>query len=65
MRVLIDECVNPRVRAAFVGHHVRTVVEMGWGGLTNGNLLAQASEHFDVFLTLDQALVSSCLDDLP
>lgn len=30
---------------------------MGWGGLTNGDLLKQAEQHFDVFLTSDSNLV--------
>lgn len=54
MRILLDECVNPRVRAAFKGHDVSTVVEMGWGGVTNGKLLALAQDAFEVFVTLDQ-----------
>ena len=54
MRILLDECVNPRVREAFRGHEVRTVVQMGWGGITNGKLLALAQEEFDVLVTLDQ-----------
>jgi hypothetical protein len=56
MRILLDECVNPRVRAAFKGHQVKTVVEMGWRGITNGMLLALAEADFDVFVTLDQNL---------
>jgi predicted nuclease of predicted toxin-antitoxin system len=56
MRILIDECVNPRVRAAFKGYQVKTVVEMGWQGITNGTLLALAEADFDVFVTLDQNL---------
>ena len=35
MRVLLDECVNPRVKAAFADHEVQTVKGMGWGGITN------------------------------
>jgi predicted nuclease of predicted toxin-antitoxin system len=54
MRILLDECVNPRVREAFHGHEVRTVIEMGWGGITNGKLLALAQEEFDVLVTIDQ-----------
>jgi hypothetical protein len=27
---------------------------MGWGGVTNGKLLALAQEEFDVFVTIDQ-----------
>ena len=56
MRILLDECINPRVRAAFKGHQVKTVVEMGWRGITNGRLLALAEADFDVFVTVDQNL---------
>ena len=54
MRILLDECVNPRVREAFPQDEVRTVREMGWGGIKNGKLLALSHGLFDVFLTLDQ-----------
>jgi hypothetical protein len=54
MRILLDECVNPRVKAAFPGHEARTVIEMGWGGMTNGVLLAIAQKEFQVFVTIDQ-----------
>jgi len=33
---------------------VGTVIEMGWGGITNRKLLALAQQEFDVFVTLDQ-----------
>lgn len=57
MRILLDECVNPRLRAAFPGVEVKTVAEMGWRSLTNGRLLREAAaENFDVFVTLDQNL---------
>ena len=56
MRVLLDECVNPRVRLAFPQHEVLTVREMGWGGITNGKLMALAQQSFDVFVTVDQNL---------
>jgi predicted nuclease of predicted toxin-antitoxin system len=56
MRILLDECVNPRLSWAFTGHEVQTVVEMGWGGITNGKLLALAQQQFDVFVTIDQNL---------
>jgi hypothetical protein len=29
---------------------------MGWGGITNGKLLALAQQQFDVFVTIDQNL---------
>jgi hypothetical protein len=31
MRVLIDECVDPRVKLLFAGHNATTVHGMGWG----------------------------------
>jgi hypothetical protein len=48
--------VNPRVRAAFPGHQVKTVLEMGWCGITNGKLLALAQSLFEVLVTLDKNL---------
>jgi hypothetical protein len=56
MRILLDECVNPRLRLAFPGDEVRTVVEMEWRSLKNGSLLKEASARFDVFITLDRNL---------
>jgi len=56
MRILLDECVNPRLRLAFPGDEVRSVAEMGWRSLTNGRLMEAAVPHFDVFVTLDQNL---------
>lgn len=35
---------------------VMTVVERGWGGVTNGKLLARAEHQFDVLVTMDQNL---------
>jgi predicted nuclease of predicted toxin-antitoxin system len=47
MRILLDECVNPRLRLAFPGVEVKTVAEIGWRSLTNGRLLREAAaNHF-------------------
>ena len=56
MRVLLDECVPRRLRSQLVGHSVRTVVEMGWAGIKNGQLLQRAASEFDCFLTTDKNL---------
>ena len=56
MRVLLDECVNPRVTEAFPNHEVQTVKSMGWTGITNGKLVALAQQRFDVLVTVDQNL---------
>ena len=56
MRILLDECVNPKLRLALPGDVVKAVAEMGWRSLTNGRLMDAAVPHFDVFVTLDQNL---------
>jgi predicted nuclease of predicted toxin-antitoxin system len=56
MRVLLDECVPRRLRGEFAAHFVRTVVEMGWCGVKNGQLLARAAVEFDCFVTIDANL---------
>jgi predicted nuclease of predicted toxin-antitoxin system len=56
MRILLDECVNPRLRLAFPGSAVKTVAELGWRSFTNGRLLREAAGKFDLFVTLDQNL---------
>jgi hypothetical protein len=45
MRILLDECVNPRIRLAFSGGEVKTVAEMGWRSMTNGRLMQEAEPH--------------------
>jgi hypothetical protein len=57
MRILLDECVPRPLRRELPDHEVRTVVEMGWAGKRNGELLwLLTAEHFAVFLTTDQNL---------
>src|SRR5437773_12057527 len=56
MRVLLDECVPRPLRNELAGHHVRTVRQMGWMGIQNGDLLRLAEGTFDVFLTVDRNL---------
>jgi hypothetical protein len=53
VRVLLDECVPRKVRHELPEHELRTVVEAGWSGEKNGQLLRLAAEQFDVFLTVD------------
>src|SRR5262245_53831302 len=55
MRILLDECVPRLLRRELPDHDVWTVVEMGWSGKKNGELLAlMAPQSFAVFLTVDQ-----------
>jgi len=56
MRLLLDECVNRRLAPHLIGHDVRTVHQMRWGGIKNGRLLALAQGQFDALVTLDQHL---------
>lgn len=56
MRVLLDECVDWRLSRDIVGHDVKTAHQMGWATIKNGELLALAVAHFDVFVTVDRNL---------
>jgi predicted nuclease of predicted toxin-antitoxin system len=56
MRILIDENLPRKLAAHLEGHECRTVVECGWSGKKNGELLTLADPQFDVLLTLDKNL---------
>ena len=56
MRVFLDECVDWRLARDIIGHDVRTARQMEWTAIKNGALLALASQHFDVFVTVDRNL---------
>jgi predicted nuclease of predicted toxin-antitoxin system len=55
MRILVDECVNQRLRNYLPGHTCQSAQYAGLGGLKNGELLASTeSAGFDVLLTVDR-----------
>jgi predicted nuclease of predicted toxin-antitoxin system len=55
MRLLIDECVDERLRLLFSGHECQTARFASLAGLKNGNLLdAAEAAGFDVLITVDQ-----------
>ena len=56
MRILLDESLPVELALELFGHDVISVQKMGWSGLKNGELLAQAAVQFDVLLTADQNL---------
>ncbi len=56
MRILLDENLPRKLAAYLIGHECHTVVECGWSGKKNGDLLAQADSLFDLLLTLDKSL---------
>jgi hypothetical protein len=56
VRVLLDECVDWRPSRELAPHEVKTARQMRWTALKNGELLALAATHFDVFVTVDRNL---------
>jgi len=57
MRILLDECAPRPLKRELVDYEVLTVVEMGWSGKKNGELLRLMSqEGFTILLTTDQNL---------
>ena len=54
MRVLLDESLPRPLAKQIIGHDARTVSQMKWTSLGNGELLKQAAAAFDVLLTADQ-----------
>jgi hypothetical protein len=57
MRILIDECIDERLRNSFPDHDCQTARYAGFAGLENGELLTAAeTAKFDVLLSVDQGI---------
>lgn len=57
MRILLDECVDQRLRLLFAGHDCQTAAYAKLSGLKNGVLLtAAAAAGFEVMVTTDQEI---------
>jgi predicted nuclease of predicted toxin-antitoxin system len=56
MKILLDECTPSVVKKRLPHRDIRTVQEMGWNGVKNGELLAAAEGQFDIFITTDKNL---------
>lgn len=57
MRILLDECAPRPLKRELAEYEIRTVVEMGWSGKKNGELLRLMNqEGFTILLTTDQNL---------
>jgi hypothetical protein len=56
VKLLLDECLDWRLRHDLPGHEVKTVQEMSWAGVKNGKLLELAQTGFDAFITADRNL---------
>jgi predicted nuclease of predicted toxin-antitoxin system len=57
MRLLLDECIDERLRHLFSGHQCQSVRYAGLAGLKNGVLLSAAqAAGFQVLITADQSI---------
>jgi predicted nuclease of predicted toxin-antitoxin system len=57
MRILIDECIDERLRNSFPSDDCQTARYAGLAGLENGELLTAAeTAKFDVLLSVDQGI---------
>ncbi len=56
MKVLLDECLDRRLAKDLIGFEVKTVPQMNWAGVKNGELMTLAEAEFDVFITVDRNL---------
>lgn len=54
MRILLDESIPRKLGFLLGDHFVRTVQQVGFGGLVNGKLLKAAAFDFDVLISGDQ-----------
>jgi hypothetical protein len=55
VRILLDESVPVQVRGALSHHRVSTTVEMGWQGISNGELLDRAeADGFQLLIVADK-----------
>lgn len=56
MKILLDECTPRLLKRRLTEFDVQSVQELGWAGITNGELLRLAEEQFDVLVTSNQNL---------
>jgi predicted nuclease of predicted toxin-antitoxin system len=56
VKILLDECIDRRFAKELTGYWVKTVSQMGWAGVKDGDLLALAAKEFDIFITVDRNL---------
>jgi hypothetical protein len=57
MRLLVDECVDERLRLLFPGYDCQTARFANLAGLKNGRLLEAAElAGFDILITVDQSI---------
>jgi len=57
MKILLDENLPHALRHELANHDVYTVQYLGWSGMKNGALLAQANaSQFDAMITMDSGV---------
>ncbi len=56
MKLLLDECVDQRLRLGLHEHEVKTVGDMGWSNFKDRDLLSTAQYEFDALVTVDRNL---------
>jgi hypothetical protein len=57
MKILLDECVDQRLRLLFIGHDCQTASYAKLAGLKNGVLLTAAeAAGFELMITTDQEI---------
>lgn len=57
MRILLDKCAPRPLKHELADYEIHTVVEMGWSGKKNGEMLGLLSqEGFTILLTTDHNL---------
>ena len=57
MKILLDECIPPKLKCSLPDHQCHTVPEAGLAGRKNGFLLDLAEQAgFEIFVTMDRGL---------
>ncbi len=56
MKIIIDECVTHIVKKRLPHRQIKTVQEMNWAGVKNGELLKLVEADFEIFITSDKNL---------
>ena len=60
MKILLDENIDVRLKSLFpvAEHEVYSVVDMGWSGMKNDDLLELLAENnFDCWIIVDKAIL--------
>jgi predicted nuclease of predicted toxin-antitoxin system len=58
VNILLDENLDWCLRRDLPGHAVESVALIGWAGLKNGVLLAEAAKRYEVLITMDSNMVN-------